>query len=95
MTSLATEANVNIILRELQSYMLHQDKAFVTAAIHALGRCAINVPDVAEKCLTGLMRLINDQNGELAQRKAKDCSGRLTTLLPRCKWRRTRRDDCG
>jgi len=68
MTSLATEANVNIILRELQSYMRHPDKAFVTAAIHALGRCAINVPDVAEKCLAGLMRLINDQNGGWAQR---------------------------
>ena len=66
LTSLATESNINVILRELQTYLRSAEKGFVTAAIHALGRCAINVPDVAEKCLAGLMRLVNDQNGALS-----------------------------
>ena len=63
LTSLASESNINIILRELQTYLRNADKGFVSSVIHALGRCAINVPDVADKCLAGLMRLIYDQNG--------------------------------
>lgn len=63
MTSLATDSNISLILRELQTYLRTADRSFVAATIHALGRCALTVPDVADKCLAGLMRLVNDQNG--------------------------------
>jgi len=65
LTAVANENNINIVLRELQSYLKHSDKAFATAAIHALGRCAARLPEVSDACLSGLMGLVNNKNGTL------------------------------
>lgn len=58
LTSLVTPENVSVILREFQAYVRHVDKEFVTMTIKALGRVAVVIPSVTERCLNGLMRLV-------------------------------------
>ncbi|KAK6026577.1 adaptin region [Ostertagia ostertagi] len=53
LTSLVSEANVHVILRELQTYVSSSDLA--GAAIEAIGRCAVRVKAVSEQCLAGLV----------------------------------------
>lgn len=65
LTSLVTEDNVSIILREFQAYVRHVDKAFVTMTVRALGRVADAMPTVAERCLNGLMRLVRSSNEQV------------------------------
>lgn len=60
LTSLVSEANVHIILRELQTYVSMSDLA--GAAIEAIGRCAVRVKAVSEQCLAGLVQLIASPN---------------------------------
>ncbi|KAK6729555.1 hypothetical protein RB195_006539 [Necator americanus] len=60
LTSLVSEANVHIILRELQTYVGMSDLA--GAAIEAIGRCAVRVKAVSEQCLAGLVQLIASPN---------------------------------
>ncbi|XGW20072.1 hypothetical protein V3C99_003697 [Haemonchus contortus] len=63
LTSLVSEANVHIILRELQTYVSMSDLA--GAAIEAIGRCAVRVKAVSEQCLAGLVQLIASPNEEV------------------------------
>ncbi|GLE01460.1 hypothetical protein PINS_up010290 [Pythium insidiosum] len=65
MTTLVTEDNVSIILREFQAYVRHVDKSFVTMTVRALGRVADAMPTVAERCLNGLMRLVRSNNDQV------------------------------
>ncbi|KAG7384520.1 AP-3 complex subunit beta-2 [Phytophthora pseudosyringae] len=65
LTSLVTNDNVSIILREFQAYVRHVDKAFVTMTVRALGRVADAMPPVAERCLSGLMRLVRSSNEQV------------------------------
>ncbi|KAF9185382.1 AP-3 complex subunit beta-2 [Haplosporangium sp. Z 767] len=57
LTLIATESNITYILRELQEYVKGSNKEFVTQAIQAIGRCASNIPEMAESCLGGLLKL--------------------------------------
>ncbi|TRY64918.1 hypothetical protein DNTS_024608 [Danionella cerebrum] len=54
LTNLANEANISTILREFQTYVKSQDKAFAAATIQAIGRCATNISEVTDTCLNGL-----------------------------------------
>lgn len=65
LTSLVTNDNVSIILREFQAYVRHVDKLFVTTTVRALGRVADAMPSVAERCLSGLMRLVRSSNDQV------------------------------
>ncbi|CAI5740355.1 unnamed protein product [Hyaloperonospora brassicae] len=65
LTSLVTNENVSIILREFQAYVRHVDKSFVTMTVRALGRVADAMPSVAERCLSGLMRLVRSSNEQV------------------------------
>nr|AAP86963.1 unknown [Phytophthora sojae] len=65
LTSLVTDENVSIILREFQAYVRHVDKSFVTMTVRALGRVADAMPSVAERCLSGLMRLVRSSNEQV------------------------------
>ncbi|KAI3409775.1 hypothetical protein GPALN_006151 [Globodera pallida] len=56
LTSLVSEANVQLVVRELQAYLQMLDIA--EAAIDTIGRCALAVPSAAETCLGCLIRLI-------------------------------------
>ncbi|KAK0426229.1 hypothetical protein QR680_009598 [Steinernema hermaphroditum] len=56
LTSLVSETNVQLVLRELQTYV--QMSELAGPSIEAIGRCALKVGTVAESCLSGLIRLI-------------------------------------
>lgn len=64
LTNLSSSINVSLVLRELQAYIAAyvDDKEFVAAAIHAMGRCAIIVKEVAHTCLNGLTTLLSNNN---------------------------------
>ncbi|CAG8581681.1 13380_t:CDS:10 [Ambispora leptoticha] len=62
MTLIATENNITLLLRELQEYVKSPNKDFATSAIQAIGRCAIEMPEMAESCLNGLMKLLWSKN---------------------------------
>ncbi|KAF9433376.1 AP-3 complex subunit beta-2 [Entomortierella beljakovae] len=57
LTMIASDNNITFILRELQEYVKSSNKDFVTQAIEAIGRCASNIPAMAESCLGGLLKL--------------------------------------
>ncbi|KAJ4460130.1 Adaptor protein complex 3 (AP-3); beta subunit [Paratrimastix pyriformis] len=48
----------------VQAYVYMADKAFVSATIRAIGRCAVVCPEMTESCLQGLLGLITarDEN---------------------------------
>ncbi|CAJ0866593.1 13157_t:CDS:2, partial [Entrophospora sp. SA101] len=71
MTLIATETNITLLLRELQEYVKSPNKDFATSAIQAIGRCAIGMPEMAESCLNGLMKLLWSKNGGC-------CCGRIS-----------------
>ncbi|CAL2030567.1 unnamed protein product [Caenorhabditis brenneri] len=60
LTSLVSEANVHIILRELQTYVHMSDLA--SPAVEAIGRCAVRVGAVSDQCMTGLVQLISSSD---------------------------------
>ncbi|XP_056586911.1 AP-3 complex subunit beta-1 [Triplophysa dalaica] len=62
LTNLANEANISTILREFQTYVKSQDKAFAAATIQAIGRCATNISEVTDSCLNGLVLLLSNRD---------------------------------
>ncbi|KAF9126918.1 AP-3 complex subunit beta-2 [Mortierella sp. GBA39] len=66
LTLIATESNITFILRELQEYVKSSNKGFVTQAIEAIGHCASNIPEMAESCLGGLLKLSYSKSDSVA-----------------------------
>ncbi|KAK3841406.1 MAG: adaptin N terminal region-domain-containing protein [Linnemannia gamsii] len=66
LTLIATESNITFILRELQEYVKSSNKSFVTQAIEAIGHCASNIPEMAESCLGGLLKLSYSKSDSVA-----------------------------
>ncbi|KAK0140886.1 AP-3 complex subunit beta-1 [Merluccius polli] len=62
LTNLANEANISTILREFQTYVKSQDKAFAAATIQAIGRCATDISEVTDTCLNGLVLLLSNRD---------------------------------
>jgi len=62
-TNLATESSIAVILREFQTYISSTDKTFVAATIQAIGRCASNIKEVTDTCLSGLVSLLSNRDG--------------------------------
>ncbi|KAL1117858.1 hypothetical protein AAG570_004172 [Ranatra chinensis] len=62
LTNLATETSISVILREFQTYISSPDKEFVAAAIQAIGRCASNIKEVTDSCLTGLVAMLSNRD---------------------------------
>lgn len=62
LTNLASETNISIVLREFQTYVKSQDKQFAAATIQAIGRCATNISEVTDTCLTGLVYLLSNRD---------------------------------
>ncbi|XP_061589894.1 AP-3 complex subunit beta-1 isoform X2 [Cololabis saira] len=62
LTNLGNEANISTILREFQTYVKSQDKAFAAATIQAIGRCATNISEVTDTCLNGLVLLLSNRD---------------------------------
>lgn len=65
LTNLATGASISVILREFQTYISSNDKAFVAATIQAIGRCAASIREVTETCLSGLVHLLSNRDGRI------------------------------
>jgi len=59
LAALASADNVTSILREFTRYVKDDDKDFVRHAIQALVRVANALPEVADRCLKGLMGLVS------------------------------------
>ena len=55
LSKIATEANINNILREFSAYARDTDIAFRCATIEAMGRCASSIPEVADQTMRQLM----------------------------------------
>uniref|UniRef100_A0A671LMN2 AP-3 complex subunit beta n=1 Tax=Sinocyclocheilus anshuiensis TaxID=1608454 RepID=A0A671LMN2_9TELE len=62
LTNLANEASISTILREFQTYVKSQDKAFAAATIQAIGCCATNISEVTDTCLNGLVLLLSNRD---------------------------------
>lgn len=62
LTCLANQNNISVILRELQTYVLSNDKEFAAASINAIGRCASTIKEVTDSCLTGLVNLMSKKD---------------------------------
>jgi AP-3 complex subunit beta len=62
LTNLATETSISVILREFQTYISSADKDFVAATIQAIGRCASQIKEVTETCLSGLVHLLSNRD---------------------------------
>ncbi|KAK1803600.1 hypothetical protein P4O66_021012 [Electrophorus voltai] len=62
LTNLANEANISTVLREFQTYVKSQDKAFAAATIQAIGRCATNISEITDTCLNGLVLLLSNRD---------------------------------
>uniref|UniRef100_A0A3B1JYN7 Adaptor related protein complex 3 subunit beta 1 n=1 Tax=Astyanax mexicanus TaxID=7994 RepID=A0A3B1JYN7_ASTMX len=67
LTNLANEANISTILREFQTYVKSQDKAFAAATIQAIGRCATNISEITDTCLNGLVLLLSNRDTVVAE----------------------------
>ncbi|KAF9199895.1 AP-3 complex subunit beta-2, partial [Haplosporangium sp. Z 27] len=91
LTLIASESNITFILRELQEYVKSSNKDFVTLAIEAIGRCASNIPAMAESCLGGLLKLSYSKSDSVAaqsvvairrllQQRPGDCIFMITQL---------------
>jgi len=64
LTTLAEADNVQKILRELQSYVLDTNKAFVCDVVAAVGRVADAAPEIGERVVHGLCTLIRASRSE-------------------------------
>lgn len=62
LTNLASETNISTILREFQTYVRSSDKQFVAHTIQAIGRCATNIVEVTDTCLSGLVGLLSNRD---------------------------------
>jgi len=65
LSNIATGENASAILREMESYVRDKDKEFVCCAIRCVGRIASRLPDIADRCLRGLMGLVTSQYEEV------------------------------
>eukprot|EP00478_Filoreta_tenera_P000055 GABV01000055.1.p1 GENE.GABV01000055.1~~GABV01000055.1.p1 ORF type:complete len:648 (+),score=165.11 GABV01000055.1:409-2352(+) len=65
LTRLALPSNVISILRELLSYTRFADSCFVIASIEAIGRLAVQHPQITENCLRGLMQLLKSRDVQI------------------------------
>ncbi|CAJ0750025.1 22931_t:CDS:10 [Entrophospora sp. SA101] len=55
-------ANIATMATQRPEYVKSPNKDFATSAIQAIGRCAIGMPEMAESCLNGLMKLLWSKN---------------------------------
>ncbi|XP_050349883.1 AP-3 complex subunit beta-2 [Nymphalis io] len=62
LTNLSTETSAPVVLREYQTYVTSNDKAFVAATIQAIGRLAVAIHTETETCLNGLLHLLSSKD---------------------------------
>lgn len=60
----ATDVTMPLLLKEFHAYTKDPDKEFVSRTIAAIARCAQRMPDIAERCVRGLMSLADTSSSE-------------------------------
>jgi len=58
MTLLSNQTNIDRILREFSYYTTKEEKEFVTGTIQAIGKCAMRIPEVLDRCMIRLLQLL-------------------------------------
>ncbi|KAL3482436.1 adaptin N terminal region-domain-containing protein [Aspergillus californicus] len=67
MVRIANERNFEQLLAELKEYALEVDMDFVRRAVKAIGQVAIKLESASEKCVNGLLELINTKVNYVVQ----------------------------
>ena len=73
--------NLAISCQSFQTYINNSDKQFVASTIQAIGRCASNIPEVTDTCLSGLVKLLSNRDGERHIRNTQLFGNRTTVLM--------------
>ncbi|PRQ75849.1 Adaptin N terminal region-domain containing protein, partial [Rhodotorula toruloides] len=60
--ALANQSNIQVVLRELLTYVKDIDDVFSAEAVKAIGTCAQQVPQVAPECLMTLTNLLKSKH---------------------------------
>jgi len=60
--NVATESNINRILKEFTHYVKLENKKFVSATIQAIGTSAARLPEVQETCMQRLISLLSNRS---------------------------------
>jgi len=58
MTLLSNPTNIDRILREFSYYSTKEEKEFVAGTIQAIGKCAMRIPEVLDRCMIRLLQLL-------------------------------------
>lgn len=64
---LATDRNIDQILNELKEYATEVDPDFVKKSVRAIGKCAVKLDEVAERCINTLLDLIKTKVNYVVQ----------------------------
>ena len=64
LTNLSNSANISLILREFQAYIMNyqDDLEFMSVTIQSIGKCASRINEIAPVCLNGLIKLLSNRN---------------------------------
>lgn len=61
----ADAQNIDMILTEFETYVAHPNKTFVCDVVNAIGDIASRIPEVAERCLQGLLTLTTSNSDKV------------------------------
>lgn len=67
MIMLASDKNVDMVLSEFKEYATMVDVEFVRKSVRAIGRCAVKLPDAADRCVQVLLELIQTKVNYVVQ----------------------------
>ena len=62
LASIAADQNIGTILKEFEAYVRDPDKRFVGQVVEALGRCAQALPEIADRCMELLVKLMSSSD---------------------------------
>jgi len=62
LTLIANESNIDRLLREFAWYTSQEDKSFLAHTIQAIGKCAMRIPEVTERCILQLVQLLSSKS---------------------------------
>lgn len=85
LTNIANDSNIALILRELQTYIISNDKRFVAASIQAIGRCACTISEITDTCLNGLVTLLSNKDEAIVAESIIVIKRLLQTQAANCK----------
>ncbi|KAF2894564.1 hypothetical protein ILUMI_11612 [Ignelater luminosus] len=85
LTNIVTDSNIALILRELQTYIISNDKKFVAASIQAIGRCACTISEITDSCLNGLVTLLSNKDEAIVAESIIVIKRLLQTQAANCK----------